>query len=365
MEIRATPAISIYMPTHPVEEIEQDPTRLKNLLNAAEEQAVEHGLRLTEARDLLAPARKLLNDLHFWQHQGNGLVIFASAELFLYYRLPLEFQELQTVGERFHIKPLLPLFNEDGLFHILAISQNKVRLLQCTRYFFKDVTPDSVPSSLSEALKYDEPEKQLQFHTVGQGPAIFHGQGVSKDYDKNAILRYFQQVDRGLHDLMKEQRAPLILAAVDYLHSIYREANTYGKLLDEGLNGNYDESSDADLHNEAWDIAGTYFDRYRLEAIERYHEATGKGFTTTDVKEVVQAAFDGRVDTLFAARDVQKWGRFDPVNRKVTLGENKGTGSEDLIDLAAIHTLSRNGAVYILDGQSMPEMAPIAALLRF
>jgi hypothetical protein len=46
---------------------------------------------------------------------------------------------------------------------------------------------EDVPTSIAEALKYDDPEKNLQFHTGttggggGERSAMFHGQGAGND----------------------------------------------------------------------------------------------------------------------------------------------------------------------------------------
>lgn len=195
---RANPAVSIYTPTHRTGDIQQNPIRLKNLLTEAECQLIEYGLRVSHAREFLEPARRLLPNSDFWQHQGDGLADFLSPEIFRYYRLPCSFQELLMVSGRFHTQPLFRPLSEDGVFYVLAVSQNRVRLLQCTRYQVRETTPENVPSKLAEALQYDQPEKQHQFHTTGPGGlTISHGHGVGKDYDKVSILRYLQKVDRG------------------------------------------------------------------------------------------------------------------------------------------------------------------------
>ncbi len=65
--------VSIYMPTHRVSpQTKQDPIRFKNLLREAEERLKAAGLRSPEARKLLKPARPLIKDNLFWQHQSDG-----------------------------------------------------------------------------------------------------------------------------------------------------------------------------------------------------------------------------------------------------------------------------------------------------
>ena len=61
--------------------------------------------------------------------------------------------------------------------------------------------------------------------------------GVTDDTKEN-LLKYFRLIDRGLHDLFEDERAPLVLAGVEYLFPIYREANTYPRLIEEGIPGN-------------------------------------------------------------------------------------------------------------------------------
>jgi hypothetical protein len=366
MQSPEKPAVSIYMPTHRVGDLEQDPIRLKNLLREGEAQLLQLGLRTPDVRGLLEPVEPLWADSHFWQHQGDGLALFLSPGLFQYYQLPESFRELVVVADRFHVKPLIPLFSEDGAFYILAISQNQAKLLQCTRYHVQEVTPEDVPSNLAEALQYDQPEKQHQFHTTGPGGmTISHGHGVSKDYDKVNILRYFQQVDRGLQPVLADEHAPLIIAAVDYLHPIYREANKYRYLLEEGIHGNPDEVSEKDLQEQAWPIVQPQFERARAEALRRYDAAAGTGLATNDVKQAVLAAHDGRIATLFVASAMQQWGTFDAQSRNVRLCKEKGPGIEDLLDFAAMHTLTKGGTVYSVVPEQVPGKTAIAALFRY
>jgi hypothetical protein len=87
--------ISIYMPTHrESNQALQDPIRLKNLLQEAEQRLLEHGISLPEVNKLLRPAQALLDDRVFWQNQSDGLALFLSTEGFNTYRLPCSFDEL-------------------------------------------------------------------------------------------------------------------------------------------------------------------------------------------------------------------------------------------------------------------------------
>ncbi len=386
MELMGRPeglCVSIYMPTHRAgREVQQDSIRLKDLLDQAEERLISEGLRAPEARDMLDPARDLFEDSFFWQHQSDGLAVFLSAETTRYYRLPLDFEDLVVVGDRFHVKPLLPLLSGDGRFYVLALSQQEIRLLHGTHYSVDEVNLEEVPETLTRVLRWNDPEKRLQFHTttrtpggegahpmVGGGrPAVFHGHGVaSADDPKDYIARYFHRVDDGLSEVLGDESVPLVLAGVDYLHPMYREANTYPHLLDEGIERSPEELSAQELHRLAWAIVQPLFLAEREEAADAYRQLTGTGSerASEDVEEIVPAAHGGRVEALFVALDVQKWGIFDPEAYTASVHREAGPESKDLLDVAAVHTFLNGGTVYAVEAEQVPGGAAVAAVFRY
>ncbi len=367
--------VSIFMPTDQTgPSVQQGPIRLKNLLRQAEEGLVEQGLRAPEARALLEPAVELLQDNPFWQHQSDGLALYLTSNmLFRTYRLPLDFEELCVVSpDRFHIKPLLPLLSGSGQFYILALSQNQVRLLQGSGHNVHAVELEELPESLAEALRFDDPEKQLQWHTGtsnvrGERPAMFFGQGGGgEDDQKTNLLRYFQQIDAGLKDFLKHKRAPLVLAGVKYLFPIYKEANNYEYLLEDGIPGNPEELSHQELHQLAWPVVEPYFAEAQKRAADRYQLlANTSEQASNDLSQIVPAAYYGRIDTLFVAANLQKWGSFDPANARLEIHEAAQPGDEDLLDVAAIQTLLNNGVVYAVAPEEVPDGGPAAAIFRY
>jgi hypothetical protein len=373
------PHLSLYMPTYREgADIQQNPVRFKNLLRQAEEELCQSGgLRRPEAQTYLERAQnQLLVDESFWQHQSDGLALFMTPEFFEYYRLPLPFEETVIVGIQFYIKPLFAMFQNEGRFYVLALSQNEVRLLEGTKYQVKEVDLDQMPASLADALKWDVPEKQTQYHSVGGGqeaggggrPMIaFHGQGDIKDENKTNLLRFFQEVDEGLTQFLGDGRVPLILAGVEYLLPIYREASHYKFLEVQGIIGNPEGLSDEMLHAEGWALVASRFEAARIEEMARYQQLTGQqnGLASKDAKEIVQAAAYGRVEKLFIRAEKEVWGTADFAANQVEFHPDRTLHSEDLINTAALHTLQNNGAIYTLDAQEMPDVSALAAIFRY
>lgn len=362
--------VSIFMPTHRTgPDTQQDPIRLANLLREAEEGLLARGLRTPEVKALMTPAQTLLEEALFWRDQSDGLAIFLSQETFRSFRLPLNFAELVIINTYFYLKPLLPLFSQEGMFYLLALSQNAVRLFKGTQYTINEIKLTGVPQSLAETLQYDQFDKQKQFHTAtpsvrGRDAAIFHGHGATANEAKTEIEQYFRQIDQGLHKLLRNEQAPLILAAVDSHFPIYRAVNTYPYLLDQGITGNPDRLPWEKLQQRAWDIAQPYFQQKQQEARARYEQLVGQR-ASNQLNEIIPAAYHGQVETLFVAVDTHQWGTFDPATTEVQLRSEIEHGDEDLLDFAALQTLINGGTVYAMKEAEVPGVMPLAAIFRY
>jgi hypothetical protein len=366
--------VSLFMSTYRGgKETRQNQINFKNKIAKAKESLMAGGLRKPEAQQLLNPAQELLGNRPFWQQQSDGLAMFLSPELVRYYRLPIDFDDLVVVTDHFHIKPLLPIISGDGRFYVMALSQNEVRLLQGSHYNVGEIDLKGVPESLAEALKYEIPVESLQWHTgqrvdaQGGRTGIFHGHGVGVDEaeHKKNILRFFQKIDKGLHEVLGGENAPLVLAGVRYLLPLYRKVNTYSYLVKEGVIGNPDELRDEELHHRAWSIVEPMFRLAQQEAVSKYRKLADTEGASHELEQVVQAAYYKRIEILFVALEVQRWGTFDPDTNTVYLHEKAEPGDQDLLDFAALHTLLNGGTVYAVDLKDVPGNGQLAAVFRF
>jgi hypothetical protein len=368
---RGDTCVSIYLPMERRgPDVRGNHVQLKNALSEVEDELKEQGWNHGDIDEFLEDARDYVGDEPFWQHQVDGLALFLSPTFFRIYRVPLSFEPLTQIGRRFHVKPLLPLFSDDGRFYILALSQDRVRLFQGTRHAVDEMELEDTPGSMADALAYDDPEEQLQHHTTGSGAgqepaAVHHGHGVSDDEEKQRLRRFFHQVSDGIEKQLADDEAPLVLAAVDYLHPIYKEVASSPHLLDEGVTGNPDELSAEELHEKAWDIVEPLFQEAKDEVIERYNELEGSEQASDQLEEIVSAAYQGRVDALFVAVDVEKWGSYRLEDGQIELHDEPQNGDEDLLDFAAAQTLAYGGTVYAVNAAEVPGRTPLAAVYRF
>lgn len=359
--------LSIYLPTHRMgPEMRQDPIRLKNLLRTAEGHLMALGVEEEAARKTLRPLQELLANEQFWQQQSEGLALFLNQELFRYYNLPLDVPELTVVTERFHLKPLLRVLSSAGNYHLLTLSQNQVKLFAGTRFALQELTLPGMPTNIAEALGAEEAQPQVQTRTSGnRGGVAMHGHGDMSAAAKDRLLRFFRQLNEHLREHLTDTSAPLVLAGVEYLLPIYREANTYPHLLAEGLHGNAEHLPAAELLQQTWALVHPHHLRQREQAEALYQQLLGTGRTTNDVGEAVTAATQGRVASLFVPVGVHRWGSFDAAEQTLETHAEAQPGDEDLLDLAALQTLARGGTVYVVKPEQMPDDAQIAAILRY
>ncbi len=385
------PCVSIYLPVERKgAETQQNAIRLKNLQRQAAvalaEWAEEHvnAMKNLSADLLLKPVADLVENRLFLQQQSAGLAIFIAQGTSRIYRLPLAFEERVVVGDNFWLKPLLPLLTGNGTFYLLTLNQGGVQLLRGTREALSPVElSDDIPSSLEEALRYDDFERQLQFHTQtgmgtnsGDRSAMFHGHGGADEVsDAENILRFFRALDNGVRDLLEGgPHPPLLLAGVSFLQGLYRQVNQYNNLVEEGIDHDPTATTLVELHRRSWPLVLPQFQQAQAQATAQYEHLRGteEQRAISVVEEIVAAAYFQRVDTLFILANSPIWGAFNVENSQVEIHNAYQPGDQELINFAAIHTFLNGGTIYDMSQGDVPENgagvtsdSAMAALLRY
>ena len=365
--------ISIYIPTHRAgfETLNgQDSLNLKNQLKETRSKLANDGLNSREIETLINPVLDIVNDSDFWRHQSDGLAIFVSDHFVRKYTIPIKFEMINYLSSEFYIKPLLPLFNDDGLFYLLTLKKDGVRFFEGNKYGISEIDiDDSVPARLEDTVGYDYEEKQLQFRSQmgASRPGTFHGHGESEAKDKNELLLFFREIDRGimskLHDF---QEPPLVLCCIDYYFPIYRESNTHKNLFPQHVSCNPANFDMRTLHNNAWEILQPYFSQRLHRKKERFLISHDKGKASSNIREIIPAAIHGKVDTLFLEKRSEVYGIYDSTTGGISIYEDHHPPVVSLTNLAAKKVFEQNGTVYLLDQEEMPDpSSDINALFRY
>jgi hypothetical protein len=365
---RVGPCAAVYLPTTRGGG-KEGPVRWKRLLRRVQDHLVAAGMPIPVARKFVKPMRELATNADFWHHQSDGCACFLGNDFFRVYRLPTKFDEIVVVGRHFHVAPLLPFVQDDGRFYVLALSRNSVRLLQGTHHAISEIDLAGVPRDLATALLTHDTDRTLTYHTAALGggrswSAIFHGHGVGIDDRKDDLLLYFRRIDRGLHSVLRNEHAPLVVACVEYLLPIYRKANTYPHLCATGIAGNPDDYSSRELHDRAWTLVRDRFEEKHRLALAQYARCAANGRTAAGIDEILPAAYRGDIDTLLVETNKPIWGHFVPATGSIDVHDRADAGDEDLVNMAALYTLRHGGKVFVNEHGSGADGLPLTAITR-
>ncbi|ELR73194.1 hypothetical protein C900_05243 [Fulvivirga imtechensis AK7] len=374
-DVHAVHCVSIYITTHRVstpDNLYKDKMSLKNRIKEAEAQLRGYGLSEQESHDYLAKAYELVEDEVFWSHCSDGLALFLYNGDIQYHTLPSAFDEFTYVSTHLYLKPLVEFLHGEGRHFIMALSLGNVHFYEATRHTITEVNTEGlIPEALEEAVGTDYEQKTLQYRS-GQGErgnsaGIFHGHGSGNDSErKMEAQKYFRAINDGLMQMLHDEKAPLVIACVDYLYPIYKETNHYKYLSEKHISGNHDKLDIMELKERAWEIVKDGFEQERATAKDKYELLLSGGKAAFNPEEVIPGAIIGRAETLFLKRGALLWGTYDKNENKVHIDQIQKTNNAELLNKAAVETIKNAGEVYILEEADMPDSTtPANAVFRY
>jgi len=366
--------ISLYMPTHRTGMgIREDMIRYKNLLKQAEEKLKQCKVDEGTINALLARSRETAEDEEFFKYQSDGLAEFISSDTHEYVSFKEPVEPYVYIGTRFHIRPLIHFLQRSFSYFLLDLQQNSIQLYQGNQYSLVPIDTENIPSSMNEALKFDDPEKQLQGHTASRaqnraGHMQVHGHGAGDDEQNQRLSRLYQKVCNGLYESVENKDTPLIVGGDDKCIAFFHEVCTYPGLQKASIRQNLATLDEEEIIAQVIDILFPQsYERIRAQCSE-FQSLRGKGDTTTatDIETILRSAQEGKVGELFTKKGVSLWGFYDADARKVNqLTEEFSTDKDDLVDLAIHQTLQNGGNVISLSPGDDCVEAKVAALMRY
>ena len=367
LEENRSPAVSIYIPLEGAAAADADALRFRAALGKARTllEADSNG-----GASAVVPALEALHgDREYWRGGVGSLAVFAAADFLRTYRLPADFGELATVGPAFHTRPMVEYLQAPGRYWLLSLSQKDVRLWQGSSRGLVPFESKRLPDSLESALGRKVEKDRLNYHSAGPGSSpVYHGHGAGKDDVKPELEKFFRVVDGVLVELLEGQLDPVVLAAVDYLHPIYRSVSRLGTLAEDGIQGNVSDWDAERLHEAAWPIASRRADGWIEEALGLWEQGYGRGKTEADLATAFRLGVAGRIRALLTERNRLIWGQLDRATGEVNILAENGadpdpTAADLLNELAGI-TIRHGGKTLILPADRMPTQTGLAAILR-
>ncbi|GAB3824990.1 baeRF3 domain-containing protein [Pontibacter rugosus] len=372
--------ISFYLPTHRAGQQTLngvDSTMFKNQVKKAKELLEAHDVPQAEIEEYIKPAEELLHDNNFWRHQSDGLAVFITKGFSIHYNLPVKMPTEVYVLNQFYFTPILPILSQNGRFFLLHLFREKITFYEATIDNIKEIDVSSmIPESIEEAL---EPEVRGKDQDFQNSRATINGSfintaqaGTNKsDYEHGRVREFLQEVSNGLQEILHDAQEPLVLAGVDHYCAIYRAHSKYKNIVAENVNVN--ENSGAvdsrELHEKGLAVIKPVMEQSEKDAMERYNNVAGTGTTSEDVATVAAESMHGRIDTLFIKPGKPVWGTYDAINASAEVHPEYRRGDFDLVNLAAVKTLSQGGRVFVSNNGEASEMGTndvsVKALFRY
>jgi hypothetical protein len=368
---QAARSISILIPTQRAgRETRQNPIYFKNAVDRSAELLTQCGMNASDIQLYLEPLDKLVADRDFWQTQLDGLAVYLHNDLFKLIKVPYTLTKTVIVGDRFHIKPILPVFQDGDRFAYLILNRAQIQLMVGGRFGFTRIDfPDGTPISMDEALQYEDPERQMQAHSSSAPHArgqniTFHGHEASQEDQRN-LMRFFQIIDKAIKSLLGSRGMPMILIGTDDMRGLYMKVSAYSGLLDRPVRINPGGCAPEELHQLAWEAFQPELDKDEQEKLARFQSLFGNGELATDLKTILEAAEQGRVNALLVPRKVAVWGSIEQGDFELFKDPDEKE-REDLLNYAILHTLRTNGEVMLTEKEWIPgDDNVIAAELRY
>lgn len=364
--------VSVYLPMHK-DGKEQNArlaqATLKQCIRKAQTDLERHEMDPQEIKNYLKPLKALLTDIELWRNPSDGLAIFLDKNEFNYYTLPVSFEIKTIVSDHFYLMPLLPLYHEDDEYYLLELSQDYVKLYEANKYGYQDIyIEDFAPDQLEEAVGFDFKPKLYHFRSGqnAQMPGTYYGTGEGKDDLKKELYNFFRAIDKGINKVIENKKAPLIVACADPLFGIYKEANTYPTLLQNYVAGDSEFKNKTKLHQESWELVHPYFEKLKETKLQQYKELYHTPKTSYQISEIVPAAVNGKIDTLFVQKGADEFGIFNQETNRLMFRKETEPNNASLADLSAVNTFLQGGKVFFLTPEEMPDQGQtMNALLRY
>ncbi|WP_323035774.1 hypothetical protein [Pararhodobacter sp.] len=353
--VRSDACVSIYLATTPLtQKIGKSRTTLRQLVKDATDQLEASNLEKRRIWPLQEQFDTILEDDDFWEHQANGLVILATPEKLVTFQLASALVDMVAVSDRFHLKPLLRANTFPNAAHILAVSENAVRLVRMSSDLpATEIRVPDMPKDAASAVG------KATINDSGTGRRI---QG--KEGQKIRLGQYIRKIDAALRPVLKGSEIPVILASTLPVASQFRALSRV-ELLDDMIEVSPDQMTEAELAKAARPILDAWYAKRLAEFTEHFESHLAQARATSDISDAARAATFGGIETLLVDMDAVTPGTVDDVSGAVTFAEGDGATSYGVVDEIAGRALRTGARVLAVRAQDIPGGAPLAAILRY
>lgn len=354
-EVRSDACVSIYIRTTPVtSEIGESRINLGNLVKNAIGQLEAAGLDKRRIWPLQEWFDDLLEDEEFWRYQAHSLAILATPDFLRTYRLANRLTDMVEVSDRFHLKPLLRAITFPHAAHVLAISENNVRLIEVSSDLpAVEVEVPNLPKDAGSAV----------------GKATINDRAASRriqgsEGKKTRLAKYIRKIDAALRPVLTDVDVPVVLAATQPVESLFRSLSAI-HALPETIAGSPDRLNEAELAEAARPVLDAYYKKEIEDFRRLFEQRAGQNRTTTDMSDAARAATFGGIESLLVDIDGSVSGLVDEETGAITFDAEGDAINYGVVDEIAGRALRSGARIRGVRREDIPGGKELAAILRY
>lgn len=348
-KVRSENCITIIATTHRTKpDYLDDGLRLKNLIKDAETRLMAD----TTKRNANSLIEKLNNLAAEIDHSQNleSLMLFVNDEIAEYKRLPIKVEDRVVIDETFATRDLIRAMHIESHYYILVLSQEKIRLIEAMN--------DKVVMEVGKPF----PIENTQFFSKNRAANAI----ASKQTNLNA--EYFNQADKTVNDLRKNNPLPVLICGLEENHNEYMKiADKKHSIFNVFLDKNKINDPVHSIVEEGWEVVKDYVTKKNSERKEELKRAVGENKFLSDTNEIWRAISEGKIQTLFIEQ-----GLFQPAVMKddeivfVSDEERNNTGViDDIYDEMIEANMDFGGDVVFLPKGELSKFNGFGAVTRY
>jgi hypothetical protein len=226
------------------------------------------------------------------------------------------------------------------------------------QHFKDDISPDK------RSLQFSTGSPSRSPNGARRSP-LYHGHTKALDNGHIREREFLRKVDSEVNGRISDPSSPLVVAAVTRLGANYRQISRYPSLMTATIEGNPKQLTPNELMERAWPIVEAHIRERQRQEVAQFQELKETEMSSDDIRKVVPASCNARVDKLFMRRGEQIWGRYDQSNEQVSWADPASKEARDLLNFAATNSFRQGADVFLLPKELMPTDKPIAALFRY
>ncbi|MDQ8185398.1 hypothetical protein [Pelagicoccus sp. SDUM812002] len=321
-------------------------------------------------RTILAKLESLVHDREMWGGEYQGVCIHISEQVTRFLKLPYPPVEKATIEDYFSIRPAADAIAALSEWLALDVSLKAPRLFRFdgeSARPLKDVELPSSVRSFSENGALDNGQKaHVRSSNEGGAPHMVNqGMNAAKSPRELNETIFMREIAHALNDFPESKELPLVV--IGDKRVVAEFLDTYSHSGGEVVRVSNVEAhpSPRQISKVCSEIAWEEQQRRKAQVLETIEEMRSReGIFSNNVREVYEAAKQGRISAAVLACDDDIWCRIGKDERPKSASSDDEDAFEAL-DRIYLETLLKDGDAIVMPESEIPGGKSVAAVFKW